>query len=256
MVNSRADCGQARRRLREESLTLLGRFGAASNATFLVWLGDGAPDGPVDVDRLDPGRLAVYKPRAGERPLWDFPEGTLHRREVAAFRISEHLGWDLVPATVLRGDGPHGEGSLQRYVPHDPEQHYFWLLEHGGPELRAQLEEMVTFDLVIDNADRKAGHVLLEDGAVRLVDHGVSLHVEPKLRTVAWDFATTAVPAHLRDDVTALAESLQSGPVASALAGLLSDAEQQALARRARWVADLRAFPEPTGPRPYPWPLL
>lgn len=254
MVSSRAE-REPHRRLRGDPITLMGRFGTASNATFLAWLGEDPPEGPADLDDLDPDRLAVYKPRRGERPLWDFPRGTLHRREVAAFEISELLGWELVPATVLRDDGPHGEGSVQRFVPHDPDEHYFWLLDHGGPEIVAQLEAMVVFDLVIDNADRKAGHVLLEGDRIRLVDHGVSLHVEPKLRTVAWDFATAAVPAHLREDVGRVAELVEDGPP-DELADLLADEELAALARRARRVATLETFPEPSGPRPYPWPLL
>lgn len=245
------------RRLLDAPLTVLGRFGQASNATFLAWLGD---DPPADADRiedLDPEHLAVYKPRRGERPLWDFPEGTLHRREVAARVVSEALGWDLVPETVLRDQAPHGEGSLQRFVPHDPGEHYFRLLETGEPGIVEQLEAMVVFDLVIDNADRKAGHVLREGDAIRLVDHGVSLHVERKLRTVAWEFATQPIPGRLRTAVAALAGRLEAGrPPADRLAALLSADEVAALAARSRRVAARERYPEPTGPRPYPWPLV
>ncbi|HSK24761.1 MAG TPA: SCO1664 family protein, partial [Egicoccus sp.] len=266
---------EARRRLLEAPLEPVGQFADASNATLLVRLRDRDPrtmDEVVadlgrrpGVDDLDPADLAVYKPQRGETPLWDFPDGTLHAREVAAYEIADALGWDLVPATVRREDGPFGLGSLQRFVPHDPEQHYFWLLEHGEPEVIAQLVTMVVFDLVIDNADRKGGHVLLEhpvgdgppDAAVpriRLVDHGVSLSVEPKLRTVGWHFAGEPVPADLRRDVADLAERFDA-VLAPRLAGLLSAPEIAVLAERMRRVADLEVFPEPQGERPFPWPL-
>lgn len=255
MVSSSADAPEARRRLRSAPVRLVGRFGAASNETFLVWLGEGEP--PASPEGLEGEHLAVYKPRRGERPLWDFPEGTLHRREVAAHVVSEALDWDLVPDTVLRADAPHGPGSLQRFVPHDPRQHYFWLLEHGDEEVIAQLQQMVLFDLVIDNADRKAGHVLLEDGRVRLVDHGVSFHMERKLRTVAWEFATRPVPEVPRGEVGVLAERLRGGgQVTEWLSDLLAPREIEALVERAERVAALERFPEPTGPRPYPWPLI
>lgn len=266
MANSRTSKGErAPEWLRSGPVRVLGRFGAASNATFLVWLGSGEPPEPAaDVGELAAEQLAVYKPERGERPLWDFPGGTLHRREVAAYVISEALGWGMVPATVLREDAPHGRGSLQRFVPHDPEQHYFWLLEQGassrgdGDErLLGQLQRMVVFDLVINNADRKAGHVLLEGEEVRLVDHGVSLHVEDKVRTVAWEFATRPIPEQARRDVASLAEALAGGQrPAEQLAELLAADEIEALIARARRVASSERFPEPTGHRPYPWPLV
>lgn len=259
-------------RLRDAPIELVGRFADASNATLLVRLTD--RDGrsledleeqlghPPRLDDLDPNDLAVYKPARGEAPLWDFPAGTLHLREVAAFVVSEALGWDLVPETVLREDGPFGTGSLQRFVPHDPQLHYFSLLESADAEVVDQLTAMVVFDLVIDNADRKGGHVLLEatagepaPGRLRLVDHGVSFHVERKLRTVAWDLAGHPVPADLRRDVAHLAARLDTsaGPH---LAHLLADDELAALARRCAEVTELSLLPEPTGERPYPWPLL
>lgn len=233
-------------RLRDAPFEVVGQFADASNATLLVKFTDGSDD------------LAVYKPRRGEAPLWDFPDGTLHRREVAAYVVSELLGWDLVPETVLRDDGPFGVGSLQRFVHHDPNRHYFALLEEGRPDLLEQLRRMVVFDIVIDNADRKGGHVLVEevDGGerIRLVDHGVSFNVERKLRTVAWDFAGQPVPDDLCDQVTSLAG--RRGEVEARLADLLSPTEIVVLLRRMQAVADLGVFPEPIGPRPFPWPLL
>ncbi|MFA9432804.1 SCO1664 family protein [Egicoccus sp. AB-alg2] len=265
-----------RRRLLEAPLEMVGQFADASNATLLVRLRDRdrrSLDEVVaelghepSVEDLDPSDLAVYKPRRGETPLWDFPEGTLHAREVAAFEVSDCLGWDLVPATVRRSDAPFGVGSLQRFVPHDPEQHYFWLLEHGEDAVVRQLQAMVVFDLLIDNADRKGGHVLLEQPGsstppdpaaprIQLVDHGVSFSTEPKLRTVAWHFAGEPVPPRLRDDVAVLAADFDRR-LRPRLDGLLDDTELATLVARAGRLADLAVFPHPQGPRPFPWPLL
>jgi uncharacterized repeat protein (TIGR03843 family) len=262
MVDSVAEAALAAR-LRSAELDVVGRFASASNATLLVRLRDDEgrwpelptePDGSLRLETLAPDGFAVYKPQLGEAPLWDFPDGTLYRREVAAYEVSRRLGWDLVPATVERGDAPHGVGALQRYVPHDPEEHYFALVEAGDPAILPQLRRMVLFDLVIDNADRKGGHVLVEDGCVRLVDHGVSFHVDTKLRTVAWDFAGARVPERDRDDVARLAAGVADAP--GALAELLGAEELDRLVERAREAARLASFPPPRGPRPFPWPLL
>ncbi len=258
-------------RLQRAPLELLGRFADASNATLLVRLIDRDPRSieevadhlgrDLQVEDLDPDDLAVYKPQRGERPLWDFPTGTLHRREVAAGILDDALGWDLVPTTVLRDDAPHGVGSLQRFVAHDPEEHYFALLEDGRPELRAQLVAMVVFDLMIDNADRKGGHVLVErshDGDVghlRLVDHGVAFNVERKLRTVGWDFAGQPIPGTLRGDIDRVREAL-AGDLGARLATLLEDDEVARLAERVEEVLAMEHLPPPSGPYPYPWPLL
>jgi uncharacterized repeat protein (TIGR03843 family) len=250
-------------RLATAPYEVVGRFADASNATLLARLVDRDP-APLPEDAgledLDPSDLAVYKPRRGETPLWDFPDGSLHRREVAAFLVSEALGWGLVPTTVRRDDGPFGDGSLQRFVTFDPELHYFALREVDDPAIRRQLEAMVLFDIVVDNADRKGGHVLLEDvdGAphVRLIDHGVCFHAHHHLRTVAWDYALEPVPDALRGDVARLGAWLDDAGRA-ALAPLLDLAELDALAARIRLVVDeLDTFPEPVGPRPFPWPLL
>jgi uncharacterized repeat protein (TIGR03843 family) len=263
-------------RLLEAPFEPVGRFADASNATLLVRLTDRDPRSleqlaeelgrEPTLDDLDPADLAVHKPRRGEAPLWDFPAGTLHRREVAAYEVSAALGWDLVPVTVLRVEGPFGEGSLQRFVAHDPAEHYFHLLEHGADEVVDQLRAMVVLDAVIDNADRKGGHVLLERderaeattvrGRVRLVDHGVSFNVDRKLRTVGWHFAGEAVPAHLREDVRRLLTELEGGPLAARLGALLTPEEVAVLLDRVARVAELEVFPEPSGRHPFPWPML
>ena len=265
------------RRLMEAPLEVVGRFTDASNATLLVRLRDregrsleelaAALGRELGIADLPPEDLAVYKPRDGERPLWDFPAGTLHRREVAAARVDRALGADLVPLTVLRDDAPHGPGSLQRFVAHDPMQHYFTLrptvLAGTDPALRARIALLAAFDVVVGNADRKAGHVLLEDGSeplaarVRAVDHGVTFHVEEKLRTVVWDLAGTPLPTPVAAALAALAAALApDGVLHAELGALLTVDEVAATAAR---VASLRAtgvLPAPTGPRPLPWPLL
>jgi uncharacterized repeat protein (TIGR03843 family) len=275
-VDVQVEHAGALHRLATAPLEILGRFSDASNATLLVRLLDRDPRPSEElsaelgrtpsVEDLPPEDLAVYKPRRGEAPLWDFPGGTLHRREVAAYVVARAVGWDLVPPTVLREDAPFGRGSLQRFVPHDPEQHYFWLLEQVDEAIHDQLVAMVLFDLVIDNADRKGGHVLLEqpsgptppDGnapRLRLVDHGVAFHVEHKLRTVAWDLAGTTVPEERRADLLRLASTLD-GELGDRLLALLSAPEIAVLRTRIESTASLAVLPGPVGPRPYPWPLL
>ncbi len=243
---------------------VLGQFAAASNTTVLVGLLDdeGRPppvDDEPDVADLDPRRFAVYKPRAGERPLWDFRTGSLWQREVAACVVDRALGLGMVPTTVGRDDLELGVGALQRLVPHDPREHYFELREDD--RLRAQLRRMVAFDLLLDNADRKGGHVLLErvgdERHVRLIDHGVCFHVTPHLRTVAWDFAGEPLRDGERELGERLAALLEEGhPAVAALDDLLDDLERDRLLERARLLARTTHFPAPAHDRQYPWPLL
>ena len=222
-------------------LEVLGLLPNASNHTFLA-----------RVKSTEEELLAVYKPRRGEAPLWDFPEGTLCAREVAAYVVSRALGWPNVPATVLR-DGPYGVGSVQRFVPHDPEEHYFTLAGRFPEEFR----RVAAFDLVVNNADRKSGHCLLgEDGRVFLVDHGVCFSDEPKLRTVIWDFIGDPLEEGTRADVRRLAGEIRGGQVRDELANLLAQVELGALAERADTVAAAVRFPEPGQDRPFPWPPI
>lgn len=195
---------------------------------------------------------AVYKPRKGERPLWDFARGTLCQRERAAYLISEALNWELVPPTVIRS-GPHGPGSLQLFIEHDPEQHYFTF----EGRYRPQLQRVCLFDILINNADRKSGHVLLgEEERLWAIDHGVCFHADNKLRTVIWEFAAEPVPSELLSDLSNLLTRLsdRSDPLVSELGNLLSEVEIKALADRVRKLIRMANFPEPGPGRHYPWP--
>jgi uncharacterized repeat protein (TIGR03843 family) len=250
---------EAAERLLDAQLSPLGWLPGASNQTLLVRLDDEPappPQGPVELADLEPSTLAVYKPDAGARPLWDFPAGTLGRREAAAFELSDWLGWTLVPATVHR-DGPLGPGSVQRFVPHDPRRHYFALVDDGGHD--DDLVRMAVFDMLANNADRKASHVLLDpQGRVFGIDQGLSFHVEPKLRTVIWDFAGAAIPESDLDDLRRLCHALESrAEAAPTLDRLLDGTEVAALLRRTRALLAARRLPDPPEDRrPYPWPLL
>lgn len=225
------------------TLEVMGQLPFSSNYVFLVK----ATLGSEEV-------LGVYKPTRGERPLWDFPHGTLAAREVAAFRVSEELGWGLVPPTVLVPSGPLGEGSVQMFVDHDPERHYFTLVE----ERRAEMLRFAAFDVVINNADRKGGHIVEgSDGRLWGVDHGLSFNVEPKLRTVVWAFAGDPVPDDVKRDLTQLASALEGEPgPPNSLDGLLAEAEIEETRARARLLAEDGMFPVPSGPFSMPWPLV
>jgi len=225
--------------LRGGAVEILGRMPWSSNATFLV-------EACLD------GRTArgIYKPHAGERPLWDFPDG-LYRREAAAYELSTALGWDVVPLTLVRDDLPHGIGSLQRFVEADFEQHYFTLLEDAATH--PQLRRMAVFDIVSNNTDRKGGHCLLDrDGHIWGIDNGLSFHAEFKLRTVIWDFGGEPIDDELLTDLETLLDTGLADPVAA----LLGTFERDALLTRARALVRERELPiDHTGHR-YPWPLV
>jgi hypothetical protein len=229
--------------LEDGSVDVLGLLPYSSNYTFLARVGEGTDE-----------VLAVYKPQRGERPLWDFKRGTLAAREVAAFLVSEELEWRLVPPTVFRTDAPLGPGSLQLFIEHDPDRHYFTLMEERPDDF----EVFAAFDVVINNADRKAGHVL-EDARSRLwaVDHGVSFHVDPKLRTVIWQFAGATVSDPVRGALESLGEALSDDlGLGGQLAGLLSRPEADATLERVEALLVENRYPEPGRDRPLPWPLI
>ena len=218
-------------------VSVKGRLPWSSNGTFLVEL---CLEGVI--------QPAVYKPARGERPLWDYPSG-LYRREVAAYVVSEALGWSLVPETLVR-DGPLGPGSFQRFVPAHFEEHYFTLLER--PEHHDALKAICAFDLLVNNGDRKSGHCLLgEDGRIWGIDHGLCMHDEPKLRTVIWDFGGQPVPEALVEDASRLAVSPPG-----ALADLVSAEEIDALVARAAALVRRPVFPQVRSGRAFPWPLV
>jgi len=225
-------------------ITVIGQFTWGSNYTFLTKV------------RSDGAELeAVYKPQRGERPLWDFPSASLAGREVAAFLVSEALGWNLVPPTAFRPDGPLGPGSLQVHVTHDPEQHYFTF----DRKTRRRLRQVALFDLLVNNADRKGGHILLGDaGKLWLIDHGISFHAEPKLRTVIWDFAGEDFPTKFLQDLEGLKPHLApEGALRKALAPYLNAEELDALeGRLARLLAERRFPAPPEDVRATPWPLV
>jgi hypothetical protein len=227
--------------LTEGDMEVHGRIAGSSNATLLV-----------TCRIADEELLAVYKPVKGERPLWDFPGG-LFRREVAAYALSEHLGWGLVPETVRRPDGPFGEGSVQRFVHEDGTSHYFTLRD--DPAWHPTLMRMCAFDVVANNADRKSGHVLLAEERLWAIDNGLCFNEHDKLRTVIWDFGGSPVA---RDDLAALERFSAQGPPDS-LCELLTPSELAALMDRAAWILNLRALPELVDDGewpPYPWPLV
>ncbi len=229
--------------LREGDANVLGRMPWSSNATFLVSLSIGSDE-----------VLAIYKPQRGERPLWDFPRGTLCHREVAAYEISRALGWNIVPDTVLR-DGPAGIGMMQRFVDHDPEEHYFTLLAEHEDAFR----RMAAFDVVINNTDRKGGHCLraTEDGRVFGIDHGVSFHTMWKLRTVIWDFAGEPVPPDVCTDLHRLVGEVCGGALGDSLRMMLDRFELDALRARTEHLLATGILPEPDRDyHSYPWPTI
>lgn len=230
--------------LRCGEISLTGQFAHGSNACFLVSLHHNG----IELD-------AVYKPVRGENPLWDFPARTLAKRETAACLLSEWLGWDLVPPTVFRKNCPLGAGSLQLYIPHDPQKNYFTLSEE---ELQ-NLKTTALFDLVMNNADRKGSHLIFDQaGHLWLIDHGLCFNVEPKLRTVIWNFAGEPLPFEQGRALNRARQALsREGELFVLLHGYLSIAELNALKRRIDHLLDQGIFPHPPSDRrSFPYPPL
>lgn len=245
------------------ALELTDRITTASNATFLGRLGD---------------IRVVYKPTRGEQPLWDFPDRTLARREVASYIVSEALGWDIVPRTWL-GTGPFGDGMLQEWRTTDPDQRpvdlvpatarpegWFRILDGVDPddvpvslvhENTPALRRMALFDILVNNADRKGDHVLAVPGGHRHgVDHGLTFHPDPRLRTVLWGWTGETLTEEEVDAVSGIRTALDAG-LADRLSGYLSATEITAFARRCDDLLDAGAFPGPGGDMPaVPWPVF
>ncbi len=230
----------ARRVLGEGEVTVHGRIAGSSNVTLFV---------TCELEGVE--LAAVYKPARGERPLWDFPNG-LYRREVAAYLLSEAMGWGLVPLTIERADAPMGVGSLQRFVDEDGESHYFTLRDEG--RFTETLHRIAVFDVVANNADRKSGHVLRAGERLWAIDNGLSFHRQAKLRTVIWDFAGDP----LTEDEGEVLRRLVTGRLPQELDELLEPAERAAMCQRASRLLDEGRLPAPGDDdwRPYPWPLV
>jgi uncharacterized repeat protein (TIGR03843 family) len=284
MTSTPENVGDEDEVLRCGELTVIGRIRSASNATFLC-----------EAHLADRHAHCVYKPVAGEAPLWDFPDGTLAGREVSAYLISAALSWNVVPYTVLR-DGPAGRGMVQRWVDQpgdaldDDESGELAAEDHGaGPDLvdllpaghvppgflpilqaydyagdevtlvhadDHRLRRMAVFDVLINNADRKGGHILAGvDGGVYGVDHGVSLHTEDKLRTVLWGWAGKPIDEDALRDVAALRDALL-GDFEVVLRPHITNREIDALYARAVALLENPVMPSPDRRRPIPWPAF
>lgn len=225
-----------------------GEFLWGSNYTFLTQVTH--PNGQL---------AAVYKPSKGERPLWDFPPSSLAKREAAAYLISEMIGWKMVPPTVYRQEAPFGAGSLQLFINHDPEYHYF-RFRHEDLQ---KLGPVVLFDVIINNADRKGSHLLFdEDGQLWLIDHGVCFHTQDKLRTVVWDFAGKPIPENLIETMKTFHAKFnhregKKSVVSEALTDYLSAFEIRAMASRIERLIEDGCYPAPDPERRhFPWPQL
>ena len=219
-------------------IAIIMRMPYSSNATYLV---------SIALD--DKSVQAIYKPMRGERPLWDFEPG-LHRREVAAYRLSETMGMGFVPPTVLR-DGPSGEGSVQLLIEANPDEHYFTIFEQRQ-DLHDQFRAMCAFDILANNTDRKSGHVLVDKNSrVWGIDHGVCFAADFKLRTVIWEFGGEEISQPLLEQVKSLTQT-----VPLEVATLLSEQEVVAITERAKWLLDGARFPVDPSGRHYPWPLV
>ena len=233
--------------LENGELDLKGEFVWGSNYTFLI---DVVSDGETI--------KAVYKPIKGEQPLWDFSPSSLAKREVAAYLVSEALNWHLVPPTIYRQNAPYGPGSLQLFIEHDPQYHYY----NFTGEDKQRLRPVVVFDILINNADRKGSHILFDnEKQTWLIDHGVCFHEEEKLRTVVWDFVGEDIPPNILADVENFVMDLESNNEIPKMINLikeyLSPGEINMLAKRGKKLIEAKSFPFPSeNRRQFPWPLI
>ncbi len=247
--------------LRDGELKLVGRLVGSSNNAMVVRVVTGADDlaPAADVDPgddpavalMDPARLhAVYKPTVGERPLFDFPDGTLTRRELAAYLVSEATGWGIVPPTVLR-EGPFGEGTVQQWIVPDPGSDVVAMVNDDDPRLRRH----ALFDAVVNNTDRKGGHLIpVPGGHVYGVDHGVTFSVQPKLRTVLWAWEGEAIAPDEKAVLERVHDEL-GADLGASLRQLLAAREVTATRRRVATLLRTGVFPGPSPDWPaVPWP--
>lgn len=226
-------------------LELQGMMPWSSNYTFLAGIQDLVDDITL---------LAIYKPGKGERPLWDFPDQTLSLREFASYLVSQVLGWPKIPPTVLR-EGPHGLGSVQLFIEAEYEAHYFNM--RGMPAFTEDFRRMALFDFIVNNADRKGGHCLKgADGQVWAIDHGLTFHVEPKLRTVIWEFCEEEIPPVLLNNLTKLRQLMDKGELCQILSDLISPRELEAFKRRVAVLVSKRRFPAARSGRNMPYPPI
>ena len=230
--------------LRAGELEIEGRLLEASNGTFYCG---------VELDGVR--AAAVYKPVAGERPLWDFPDGTLAEREVAAYEVSRRTGWDVVPPTVLR-DGPAGTGMVQLWVDVDPEVDVVRLVRTRAGTGNEALRRVSVLDAVLNNADRKGGHLLpIASGVIHGCDHGLTFHAENKLRTVLWHWAGDPLPEEAVDVLASLAGALRGDELPEVLHGLLTTREVRQTRHRVERLLSRGVMPQPPDDhRAIPWP--
>jgi len=234
---SRSNERQSASRLEAGDIELLGGLPNASNSTLLGTLTG------------DSKMRVVYKPILGESPLWDFPYATLALREAAAFELSDRAGFGFVPCTVIRG-GPFGLGSVQRFVEHDPSLTAFELEESHSLQMR----RVAVFDLIVNNGDRKGGHVLKDpEGSLWAIDHGVCFHPQPKLRTVLWSWVGMDFAGDERELLDRVCKELQ-GDLGEVLASYLSPLQLRAMSARVERLLSEGKFPAPGPGRHYPWP--
>lgn len=228
--------------LTQGEIAMEGMVPWSSNYTYLVTIKHGNIES-----------YGIYKPQCGERPLWDFETGSLCKREVAAYELSAFLNYPNVPVTVLREDAPQGLGMVQQFIEHKHRQNFFTLRDN----CREEMQKIAVFDALINNTDRKGGHVLVDErGMIWAIDHGVTFHEDPKLRTVIWDFVDDPIPQPLLDQLEKLRFALKANePIRGMLGTLLSRAELRALNARLNELLKDRVYPSPPPDWPHiPWP--
>ncbi|MEW5958318.1 MAG: SCO1664 family protein [Chloroflexota bacterium] len=243
--NPIANPEQTLQMLLEAEMQLEGLMPWSSNYTFLTTL-------QWNSDKM----LAIYKPSDGERPLWDFPEGSLCRREFASYLISQVLGWPNIPPTVLRA-GPHGQGSVQLFIEAEYEAHYFNL--RGLSAFTTAFKQIALFDYIVNNADRKGGHCLRDkDGRLWAIDHGLTFHPQFKLRTVIWEFCDEIIPRPLLDELIHLQQQLsdKGSELWQIMMQFISSRELEALKKRIDRLVSSGHFPGMHGGRNVPYPPI